>query len=256
MTNPDNKPLQGQVALITGASRGIGKATALRLAEMGCNVAINYLNSKRHAESVVEEIKALGVDAIAIQADMRHSDQIKKMFSEVKHHFHRLDIFISNAAKGVFGPVTRIGTNGFDLAIGTGPKALLVGSQEAAKLFGEKGGRIIAVSSIGSIRYLPGYTALGTAKAAIETLVRYLAVELGPKKIIVNAVSGGPIDTDALDDFKDSDTQKNDWGLKAPLGRLGKTEDLTGIIAFLCTKDAGWIHGQTIVADGGLTLTL
>ncbi|NTV46912.1 MAG: SDR family oxidoreductase [Chlorobiales bacterium] len=252
----DNKPLQGQVALITGASRGIGKATALRLASMGCNVAINYLNSKRQAESVVEEIKALGVDAIAIQADMRHPDQIKKMFSELKHHFHRLDIFISNAAKGVFGPVTRIGSNGFDLAIGTGPKALLIGSQEAVKLFGDKGGRIIAVSSIGSIRYLPSYSALGTAKAAIETLVRYLAVELGPKKILVNAVSGGPIDTDALDDFQDSDTKKGDWGLKAPLGRLGTTEDLTGIIAFLCTKDAGWIHGQTIVADGGLTLTL
>jgi enoyl-[acyl-carrier protein] reductase III len=243
--------LQGEVALITGASRGIGKAVALKLAAAGCSIAATYLKNKSEAEKVVEQIKALGTDAIAVQADTSRSEDIKRMFADVKSHFQRLDIFVSNAAKGVFGPVTRIGTNGFDLTMSTGPKALLVGAQEAVKLFGTKGGKIVAVSSIGNIRCLEGYAAMGAAKAALETIVKYLAVELGGKKVRVNAVSGGAIDTDALADFKNPDTLKNEWIKKTPLGRLGTAEDLADIIAFLCSDASRWIHGQTIVADGG-----
>ncbi|MCS7210317.1 MAG: SDR family oxidoreductase [Chloroherpetonaceae bacterium] len=249
------KPLQGQVALVTGSSRGIGKATALKLASMGCHLVINYVRHHAEAERTVAEIKALGQEAIAVQADTSRQDDLRRLFAETAAHFQRLNIFVSNAAKGVFGPVTRIGPNGFDLSIATGPKALLLGAQEALKLFGEHGGVIVAVSSIGNFRCLDGYAAIGTAKAGIETLVRYLAVELGPKKVRVNAVSGGPIDTDALADFKNADTRKAEWIRRTPLGRLGTAEDIADIIAFLCTDDARWIHGQTILADGGYTLT-
>ncbi len=248
------KQLENKVALITGASRGIGKATALKLASMGCNIAVNYLKNAREAEKTVDKIKSLGQDALSVQADMSKADDIKRMFADVKAHFNRLDIFVSNAAKGVFGPVSRIGTNGFDLSMATGPKALLIGAQESAKLFGEAGGTIVALSSIGNSRCLDGYAAVGTAKAGIETLVRYLAAEWGAKKIRVNAVSGGPIDTDALDDFKNAEERKAKWLERTPLGRLGTAEDLANIVAFLCTDDSRWIHGQTIIADGGYLL--
>lgn len=249
------KPLENQVALITGASRGIGRATALRLAEMGSHVVVGYLKNCAEAERTVAEIKAMGQDAIAVQADTSRYDELKRLFAAAQAHFQRLNIFVSNAAKGVFGPVTRIGPNGFDLSMATGPKALLLGAQEAAKLFGDKGGVIVAVSSIGNFRCLEGYAAIGTAKAGIETLIRYLAVELGPKNIRVNAVSGGPIDTDALDDFKNAEVRRAQWIARTPLGRLGTAKDIADIIAFLCTDDSRWIHGQTILADGGYTLT-
>ncbi len=246
--------LQGQVALITGSSRGIGRATALRLAREGVSVAINYLKNKLEADKTISELHNLGVDAIAVQADTSKPDEIKRLFAEVKQHFNRLDIFVSNAAKGVFGAITRIGANGFDLTMATGPKALLLGAQEAVKLFGEKGGVIVAVSSIGNIRCLDGYSAMGAAKAALETIVRYLAAELGSKKIRVNAVSGGAIDTEALNDFKNQDEMKREWIARTPLGRLGTAEDIADIIAFLCSDQSRWIHGQTIIADGGGTL--
>ncbi len=246
--------LQGQVALITGSSRGIGRATALRLAREGVSVVVNYLKNKLEADKTVSELRELGVDAIALQADTSKPDEIKRLFAEVKQHFNRLDIFVSNAAKGVFGAITRIGSNGFDLTMATGPKALLLGAQEAVKLFGEKGGVIVAVSSIGNIRCLDGYSAMGAAKAALETIVRYLAAELGSKKIRVNAVSGGAIDTEALNDFKNQDEMKQEWMARTPLGRLGTAEDIADIIAFLCSDQSRWIHGQTIIADGGGTL--
>jgi NAD(P)-dependent dehydrogenase (short-subunit alcohol dehydrogenase family) len=248
------KPLQGQVALITGSSRGIGKATAMRLAREGVSIAINYLKNKVEAEKTVCEVQALGVDAVAIQADTSKPDDIKRLFAEVRTHFQRLDMFVSSAAKGVFGSVMRIGSNGFDLTMATGPKALLLGAQEAVKLFGEKGGVIVAVSSIGNIRCLDGYAAMGAAKAALETIVRYLAAELGAKKIRVNAVSGGAIDTEALNDFKNQDEMKKEWIARTPLGRLGTAEDIADIVAFLCSDQSRWIHGQTIIADGGGTL--
>ncbi len=246
--------LRGQVALITGSSRGIGKATALRLAREGVSVVVNYLKNKIEADKTVSELHNLGVDAIAVQADTSKPDEIKRLFAEVKHHFNRLDIFVSNAAKGVFGAITRIGSNGFDLTMATGPKALLLGAQEAVKLFGEKGGVIVAVSSIGNIRCLDGYSAMGAAKAALEAIVRYLAAELGSKKIRVNAVSGGAIDTEALNDFKNRDEIKREWIARTPLGRLGTAEDIADVIAFLCSDQSRWIHGQTIIADGGGTL--
>lgn len=246
--------LRERVALITGSSRGIGKATAMRLAREGFSIAINYLKNQTEAEKTVAEVKAVGVEAIAVQADTSKPDDIKRLFAEVKNHFNRLDIFVSNAAKGVFGSILRIGSNGFDLTMATGPRALLLGAQEAAKLFGEKGGVIVAVSSIGNIRCLDGYSAMGAAKAALETIVRYLAAELGAKKIRVNAVSGGAIDTEALNDFKNQDEMKKEWIARTPLGRLGTAEDIADIIAFLCSDQSRWIHGQTIIADGGGTL--
>lgn len=246
--------LRGQVALITGSSRGIGKATALRLGREGCSIVVNYLKNNIEAEKTVSELRAMNVEAFAVQADMSKPDDIKRLFAEARARFNRLDIFVSNAAKGVFGPIMRIGSNGFDLTMATGPRALLLGAQEAARLFGDKGGTIVAVSSIGNLRCLDGYAAMGAAKAALETMVRYLAAELGAKKIRVNAVSGGAIDTEALNDFKNQDEMKAEWAKRSPFGRLGTAEDIADVIAFLCSDQSRWIHGQTIVADGGGTL--
>lgn len=246
--------LRGQIALITGSSRGIGKATALRLAREGCAIVVNYLKNKTEAEKTVAQLREMNVDAVAIQADTSKPDDIKRLFAEIKRHFDRLDIFVSNAAKGVFGAVSRIGSNGFDLTMATGPKALLLGAQEATKLFGDKGGTIVAVSSVGNFRCLQGYAAMGAAKAALETLVRYLAAELGARNIRVNAVSGGAIDTEALNDFKNQDEMKADWIARSPFGRLGTADDIADVIAFLCSDQSRWIHGQTIIADGGATL--
>ncbi len=250
------KPLQDQVAIITGASRGIGRATALKLALQGAHIVVNYLRNDDAATSLAEEIEALGRSVMLFKGDVRYPETMTALFSQTMETFNRCDIFISNAAKGVFGPVERVGLHGLDLALSTGPKALYLGAQEALKSFGEKGGSIVAVSSIGSIRCLPNYTTVGTAKSAIETVVRYLAVELSHKHIRVNAVSGGPIDTDALDDFKEKDEIRTAWAEKTPLGRLGTAEEMANIIAFLCNPESYWIQGQTIVADGGLTLKL
>ncbi len=250
------KTLHDQVAIITGASRGIGRATAIKLASMGAHIAINYVRNDTAAQALAEEIEAMGRKAMLFKGDVKYPETITALFEKTMEQFQRCDIFISNAAKGVFGNVSRVGINGLDMALATGPKALYLGAQQALKYFGEKGGTIVALSSIGSIRCLPGYATVGTAKSALETVVRYLAVELGPKNIRVNAISGGPIDTDALDDFKDKDEIRTVWAKKTPLGRLGTAQEISSIVAFLCSEQSRWIHGQTIVADGGLTLKL
>ncbi|MDX2128487.1 MAG: SDR family oxidoreductase [Chloroherpetonaceae bacterium] len=246
--------LKGKTALITGSSRGIGKAIALELARLGANIAVNYAKNKEEAENTVQELQQIGVQSMALQANIAKHEEIVRLFAEVDQTFGRLDIFIHNAAKGVFGVAHRIGPNGFELAMATGPKAFLFGAQEAYKRFGDKGGIILAISSIGNLRVLPDYAAVGTAKAGIENLVRYLAAEMGHKNIRVNAISAGPIDTEALLDFKEMEKKKEAWIEKTPLGRLGNTQDVANIAAFLCSEKSRWIHGQVIIADGGYTL--
>jgi enoyl-[acyl-carrier protein] reductase III len=245
--------LRGKTAFVTGGTRGIGKAIALDLAEMGADVAINFFRSRDAAKLAVAEIEAKGVKGFAIRANVGNEEQIPKMFDEVRKHFPKLDIFVSNAAIGHFANILDVDDKMWDIAMNTNAKALLFGAQQAVKMMPE-GGRIVALTSLGSHRYIPGYAAIGVSKAAIETLVRYLAYELAPKKINVNAVSGGFIDTDSLKIFPSYELLISESIRRTPFGRVGTTEEVANMAAFLCTPQASWVTGQTIIVDGGYTL--
>ena len=244
----------GKNALITGGSRGIGRAIAFKLAELGAAVAINYVKNDEAADETALAIERLGRPALKMKADIAEPKEIKRLFESVKEAFGGLDIFVSNAVSGVIGPATRIGKFGWDLALNANARAFLIGVQEAAKLFPETGGKIVAVSSIGSFACLPGYAAVGASKAALEALVRYFARELAPRGINVNAVSGGPVDTTALDYFPDKEELLRTWKAKTPTHRIARPDEIASVAVFLLSEEASWIQGQTIVVDGGLTL--
>ena len=243
--------LKGKSALVTGGTRGIGKAVAL--AEMGADIAINFFRSRDAAKTAVAEIEKKGVKGIALRANMGNPEQIPGMFQEIKSTFGKLDILVSNAALGHFGNVLDVNDKMWDVAMATNAKALLFCSQEATKLM-PNGGKIVALTSLGSHRYIPGYAAVGVSKAAIETLVRYLAYELASKKINVNGVSGGFIDTDSLKIFPSYDEIIRESTRRTPFARVGTPEEIANVVAFLCTNRASWVTGQIIIVDGGYTL--
>ena len=245
--------LKGRSALVTGGTRGIGKAIALALAEMGADVAINFFRSRDSAKATVADIQAKGVRAVALRANMGNEEQIPGMFAELKQEFGKLDILVSNAALGHFGNVLEVNDKTWDVAMNTNAKALLFCAQEAAKMM-PQGGKMLALTSLGSHRYIPGYAAIGVSKAAIETLVRYLAYELAPRNINVNAVSGGFIDTDSLKIFPSYDQIIKESTARTPFGRVGTPEEIANVAAFLCTDRASWVTGQVIIVDGGYTL--
>ena len=194
-----NQILKGKVALVTGGSRGIGRATALKLADMGADLAINFFRSRNKAEETQKEIQAKGRKCIVVRANMNDPESIKKLFEEYKKEYGKLDIFINNAAMAMFGHTIDMTVKGWEVTFDANVRAYFLCAQEAYNLMAPKGGgKIVAMTSYGSVRYIPGYSALGSAKAAIEALTRYLAVEFAPKNINVNCVSGGAVDTDSL----------------------------------------------------------
>ncbi|MFD1739696.1 enoyl-[acyl-carrier-protein] reductase FabL [Bacillus salitolerans] len=244
-----------KVALVTGSSRGIGKAIALRLAKQGYDIIVNYARSKSAAEETAREIEALGRKAVVIKANVGKPEKIKEMFAEIDEHFDRLDIFVSNAASGVLRPLMELEESHWDWTMDINSKALLFCAQEAAKRMEKSnGGKIVSLSSLGSIRYLENYTTVGVSKAAVESLTRYLAVELAPKNIVVNAVSGGAVDTDALKHFPNREELLEDARQKTPAGRMVEPEDLVNTVMFLLSDEASMIRGQTIIVDGGRSL--
>lgn len=248
-----NQPLKDKIALVTGSSRGIGKAVALKLADLGCDLIINYVKRKDSAEKVVTEIEQRGRNAVAIKANIGEHEEIKAMFIEIKDKFGKLDILINNAAFGALGPAMRIGRHTWNMTMNLNTGGLLLCTQNAVKLM-ENGGRIVNLSSLGSQFCIPDYMPVGTAKAAIETMTKYLACELIEKGIYVNAVSAGFVDTEALNIFKNIESMKEESIKKTPAGRIGTSEDIAKIVAFLCQEDSNWIIGQTIIADGGSSL--
>src|SRR5581483_1139439 len=191
-----------KVALITGGSRGIGRATAFALAQSGVRrFVINYYNDREAAEYVIDKLKEYGADGVTFRGDVGDLEYLNKMFDFVAEKFGKLDIFISNAAAGALKNTLELSAKSWQRTLDINSRALLIGAQRAAKLMPESGGSIVALTSLGSQRFIPGYAAVGVAKAAIETLTRYLAVELAPRGITVNAVSGGVVDTDSLKYF-------------------------------------------------------
>ena len=243
---------KGKVALITGGSRGIGKAIALEFARGGADIAFNYMRNHTAAAETEKEILGLGVRCLRIKAHLGDSDKISGLFSEIEGEFGGLDVLVNNAASGVQRDALELEEKHWDWAMDINAKAPWLCSVEASKLM-RNGGHIVNITSQGSQKVLPYYLSVGTSKAALEALTRYLAVELAPKGISVNAVSGGYVETGALDHFPNKDEMMQ-AGRQTPVGRMVTSEDIARVVAFLCTKDAEMIRGQVIVVDGGVTL--
>lgn len=241
-----------KTAFITGASRGIGRATALRLAADGYSIAVGFFRNKTAAQEVSSEIEGLGVKSLPVKVHVGDLSNLEKAFDTVGEAFGALDVFVSNAASGVLKPVTEIDERAWSWTMDVNARALLMGAQHASKLMTD-GGTIIALTSAGSTRVLAGYGAVGASKAALESLVRYLAVELAPG-IRVNAVSPGVVDTDALTHFPNRDQLISSAMKKTPAGRLVTPEDAAECVAFLCSDAAQMIRGQILVIDGGAGL--
>lgn len=246
---------ENKVAMVTGSSRGLGKALAIELAKQGYDIVVNYARSRSAAEETVKEIEALGRRAIMIRANVGDVKKLRTMFEQVKEEFGRLDVFVSNAASGVLRPIMELEETHWDWTMNINAKAMLFGAQEAARLM-DKGGKILGVSSLGSIRYLDNYTTVGVSKAAIESLTRYLAVELAPLGIAVNTVSGGALDTEALKHFPNRDELLEDARINTPAGRMVEIEDMVKAAMFLISADSDMIRGQTIIVDGGRSILL
>ncbi|MFD1864654.1 enoyl-[acyl-carrier-protein] reductase FabL [Planococcus chinensis] len=244
-----------KVALVTGSSRGLGKALAIALAEQGYDIVVNYARSKTAALDTVKEIEARGQRALLVRANVGDVEKLRGMFETIKEEFGRLDVFVSNAASGVLRPIMELEESHWDWTMNINAKAMLFGAQEAAKLM-DKGGKIIGISSLGSIRYLENYTTIGVSKAAVESITRYLAVELAPKGIAVNTVSGGAIDTEALTHFPNREELLNDARVNTPAGRMVEIDDMVKAALFLISDNADMIRGQTIIVDGGRSVVM
>jgi enoyl-[acyl-carrier protein] reductase III len=242
--------LRGKTALITGGSRGIGRAIALRLAEHGADIVVNYVRHRSDAQETAAAAEQFGVRCLTVKANVSEEKDVRAMFAEIHASFPQLDIVVSNAASGVLKPVMELTQRHWDWAMDINARALLTLTQQAVPLM-RQGGRIVAISSLGAVRAVPNYTVVGASKAALESLVRHLAVELGPLGITVNTISAGVVDTDALKKFPNRDEIISRSLQHTPLGRLTTPEDVADLALFLCGKGAAMIHGQVLVVDGG-----
>jgi len=253
----DNLPLKGKIALVTGSGRGIGKAIALALAGQGADLVINYVRNQQPAEDTAAIIRNLGRKALVQRANLSKLEEIEKLFDVVELEFGGLDIFIHNAAAGFNRPAMVQKESGWDYTMNLNARALLFAAQKAVPLMQSRGGgHILAVTSPGAYRVMPDYIAVGASKAALDSLVRYLAVELAPLNIRVNAVAPGLVLTDALQHFSvmaDAEVIPRAVA-NTPAGRLVTPEAVASLILFLCSPGAEMIRGQVLVQDGGYTL--
>ena len=247
-------PLKGKVALITGGSRGIGRAITLRLASEGADVIINFFRKRDTAESTAEAARSRGVTAHIIKANLAEPEKIDRMFTEIEERFGRLDILVNNAASGVARSAMELKSDAWDWTMNVNARAALLCAQRAAVLMAD-GGVIVNISSLGSRLVMPIYTAVGVSKAALEALTRYLAIELADKGIRVNAVSAAAVETEAMKLYTSDPNIPRSMVTNTPAGRMVQPEDLANTVAFLCSDEAAMIRGQVIVIDGGLSLT-
>lgn len=245
--------LANKVALITGGARGIGRATALKLAEAGCDIAIVYYNSSDEASLLVEEITRLGRKAVAIQANVADHSSVKEMFSQFKDYFTRLDFLISNAASGVLKPAMTMSTKHWRWCMETNALALNHLVSEGRALMAP-GSRVVALSSLGAQRAIPNYAFIGASKAALEALVRSLSLELAEAGISVNTVSAGVVDTDALKHFPNREQLLDEYQAHSLAAKPLTPEDVANAIYLLCLPEAEMIKGHTLFVDAGYSI--
>jgi enoyl-[acyl-carrier protein] reductase III len=247
--------LEGKVALITGSGQGIGRAIAIRLARDGADIVVNFVRHRSTAEETAAAIRALGRKAIVVKAHVGDVEQLQQLFDAAKQEFGYLDIFVANAASGLPKPIGEVDLKGWDWSMNINARSLFLGAQQAVKLMeGRTGGRIIAITSLGSTRVLPNYGVIGVSKAAIDAIVRYYAVELARRGIAVNAIAPGVVDTHALTFFPEHDRILAETISHTPAGRMCTPDDVADLAAYLCSDAATMIVGQVITIDGGASL--
>jgi 3-oxoacyl-[acyl-carrier protein] reductase len=248
-----SKKLQGQVAVVTGASKGIGAAIAEHLAAAGAAVVVNYASSKAGAEAVVNRIRKADGKAAAVQADVSKPDDVRRLFAETKKAFGKLDILVNNAGVYEFAPLEAISSDHFHKHFNLNVLGLLLTTQEAVKHFGPVGGSIINMSSFAATSAPPSTSVYSGTKAAVNAITRSLAQELGPRKIRVNAISPGVVETEGLHaaGISGSDFQRQ-IETQTPLGRISQPQDVAPAVVFLASPDSAWITGENLYVSGGL----
>lgn len=242
--------LSNKVALITGGARGIGRATALKLAHAGCDIAIVYYNSSDEASILVEEIQKMGRKAIAIQTNVADQQSVDELFNQLSQTFLTLDILVSNAASGVLKPALKMSTKHWRWCMETNALALNHLVSRGRSMM-PAGGRVLALSSLGAHRAIPNYAFIGASKAALEALVRSLSLELAPDGITVNTVSAGVVDTDALKHFPNRQQLLDEYQSHSLAGKPLTPQDVADVIYLLCLPEASRINGQTVFVDDG-----
>jgi 3-oxoacyl-[acyl-carrier protein] reductase len=246
--------LNGKVAIVTGASKGIGAAIAKGLAAAGAAVVVNYASSREGADRVVAEIAGAGGKAIAVKADVTKAGEVARLFEATKKAFGALDVLVNNAGIYRFAPLEEVTEDEFHRQFNTNVLGVLLASREAMKYFGSDGGSVINISSIASKSATPTAVVYSATKGAVDTITRVLAKELGPKNIRVNAINPGGVETEGLHSMGviGSDFEKQ-MVARTPLGRLGQPDDIASVAVFLASGASGWMTGETIAVGGGFS---
>ena len=240
--------LAGKVAVVTGASKGIGAAIARHLAREGASVVVNYASSREGAEKVVKAIEGDGGTAVAVGANLAEPAEVAKLFAEAKAKFGRLDILINNAGIYAFAPLEQITPEHFHKHFDLNVLGLILATQQAAALFGPEGGSIVNVSSVVAFAPAPNISVYSATKAAVDAVTKAFAKELGPRKIRVNSINPGPVETEGTAGFGEF---FNELIPQTPLGRVGQPDDIAKVAAFLASDDAAWITGEVLPVAGG-----
>lgn len=247
------KKLQNKVAVVTGASKGIGAGIAKSLAAEGAAVVVNYASAKEGAEKVVADIVAAGGKAVAVQGDVSKAEDVDRLFAETQNAFGEVDILVNNAGVYEFSPIETITEEHFHRHFNTNVLGLLLVTQGAVKSFGQRGGSVINISSTVTRVTPPGSAVYTATKGAVDSITQVLSKELGPKGIRVNAINPGMVETEGAHTagFIGSDFQKQ-IETQVPLGRIGQPDDIAPIAVFLASDESGWLTGETIIASGGM----